>query len=159
MATAESPPLRSQRAREAHPALDGLPERTLFFDGVCNFCDRRVQWLLANDTAGRLHFSPLQGSTAERLRASFEAFPDDFDSIVYLDLSGAEPRMVRRSRAVFAILDELDGPARRLRFLRFLPEWLTELGYRAFARVRYRLFGRRDSCMVPTPEQRARFLP
>lgn len=159
MLVADSPPRRGAQAHDAHPALEGLPPRTVFFDGVCNFCDRSVQWLLAHDPDGRLHFAPHQGPTAERLRAELPDFPSDLDSIVYLDASGPEPRITRRSRAVFAILDELEGTVPRFRVLRVLPEWLADLGYRAFARVRYRIFGRRDTCAVPTPEQRQRFLP
>ena len=136
-----------------------LPSRTVFFDGVCNFCDRSVQWLLAHDASGALHFAALQGSTAEELRARLDGFPNDQDGIVYLDSSGPSPVILRESSAIFALLDLLDPPARRWRFLRFLPRPLTDLGYRLFARLRYRLFGRRDSCVVPSPEERARFLP
>ena len=92
MALAES----SLRGADRVP-LDRLPARTIFFDGVCNFCDRSVQWLVAHDPAGRFHFAPLQGATAESLRAHLPGFPRDTDSIVYVDTSGPEPLIAQRS--------------------------------------------------------------
>jgi predicted DCC family thiol-disulfide oxidoreductase YuxK len=154
MVETDSPP-----QTDACSQLERLPARTIFFDGVCNFCDRSVQWLLAHDTAESFHFAPLQGSTAERLREQLPDFPCDSDSIVYVDATGPEPVIAQRSRAVFAILAQLDGKSRRWTVLRVLPEWLSDLGYRAFARLRYRLFGRLDACVLPSPELRARFLP
>ena len=56
------------------------------------------------------------------------------------------------------VLDEVDGPWRRLRWLRWLPRAVTDLGYRLFARLRFRIFGRLDACRVPSPLERARFL-
>jgi len=136
-----------------------LPPRTVFFDGVCNFCDHSVRWLLAHDAEERLHFAPLQGSTAAALQREISAFPREIDTIVYVDATGTTPRVSSRSQAIFEILAELDPSARRWRVLRVLPRWFTDLGYRALASSRYRVFGRRDSCMVPSPEVRARFLP
>ena len=60
--------------------------------------------------------------------------------------------------AVFRMLAELGSPWRQLAWLRFLPRGLTDLAYRAFAAVRYRLFGRLDACALPSPSLRARFL-
>ena len=138
--------------------LDGLPARIVLFDGVCVVCNAAVDWLLVRDTSERLHFAPLQGETAARVRAAFPGVvPDDIDTAVYLDRSGAEPRLWLRSRALLHVL-EATGGAPGLWLLRLLPAPLADLGYRLFASVRYRLFGRRDSCRVPSPAERARFL-
>jgi predicted DCC family thiol-disulfide oxidoreductase YuxK len=135
-----------------------LPARVIFFDGVCGFCDRTVRLLLDRDTAGRLHYAMLQGETARVLRESYpEAFPGDLDTMVYLDNTGDQPRFLLRSQASFAIAREV-GSLRRWAWLSRLPPWLPELAYRVFAALRYRLFGKLDSCRIPSPNERARFL-
>jgi len=126
---------------------------------VCNFCDGSVQWLLAHDPNQHLHFAPLQGATAKALERELADFPTRIDSSAYVECAGDEIRVSCESEAIFRILEQLDPSARRWRFLRFLPSWLGNLAYRAFARNRYRLFGVRESCLVPSPEVRARFLP
>jgi predicted DCC family thiol-disulfide oxidoreductase YuxK len=143
----------------APPEPTTLPARTVFFDGVCNFCEGSVQWLLQHDERDRLHFAPLQGTTAAALRQQLPDFPAGIDTIVYVDTTDCLPAVTSHSRALFQILAQLDAPARRWTVLRFLPAWLLDPAYRAFGRSRYRLFGRRDSCSVPSPEVRARFLP
>ena len=144
-----------------------LPPRIVFFDGVCGFCDHMVQWLMDQDPQGRLRFAPLQGECADAIRACGASdFPADLDSLAFVEWRGApgdplspESLHIRvRSQAVLAILAELPGPARHWAHARILPRWLTDLAYRAFARIRYRVFGKLDACAMPTPEQRARFL-
>jgi len=132
--------------------------RLVLFDGVCGFCDDAVQWLIQRDSQARLHFAPLQGTTAAALRRRHPRLPDDLDSMVYVDASDGRERVYLRSEAVFRVCAELDSAPRWLVWLSRLPRPLAELGYRVFARLRYRLFGRLDACRIPTPEQRARFL-
>jgi predicted DCC family thiol-disulfide oxidoreductase YuxK len=131
----------------------------VFFDGVCGLCDIIVNWLLERDEEHRFHFAALQGETAARLRRVHpEAFPGDLDTIVYLDNSSGDARFALRSRAIFAILRELGGPTRHWALLGVLPAFVTDLGYRALAASRYRIFGTLDACRIPTPDERARFL-
>ena len=140
--------------------LASLPGRIVFFDGVCAFCDGAVRWLRARDPAGRFHFAPLQGETASILRRAFPAeFPADVDTLVYVERSAAGTRIAQRSEAVFRLCEELGGGWRNVARLRSLPRWLTDLGYRAFAHSRYRVFGRMDACDIPTPGERERLLP
>lgn len=146
-------------AAPAAGLLEGLPPRIVFFDGVCVVCNRSVDWLLRRDVAGRLHFAPLQGETAQRVREALPlAVPDGIDTIVYADLSGPEPQLWLRSQAIARILEEV-GDRWRARCLRLVPTPIANFGYRLFARVRYALFGRRESCRVPSPAERAHFLP
>jgi predicted DCC family thiol-disulfide oxidoreductase YuxK len=135
-----------------------LPPRVVFFDGVCGFCDRTVRMLLDRDVDRRLHFATLQGETARALARRYpDDFPDDVDSLVYLDNTAAVPRFLVRSQASFAIAREVPS-LRRWAWLSLLPGFLTDLGYRLLAAVRYRVFGRLDACRIPAPEDRARFL-
>jgi predicted DCC family thiol-disulfide oxidoreductase YuxK len=134
-------------------------QRLVLFDGVCGFCDATVRWLLDRDSEGRLHFAALQGETAAALRRRHPEIPDAIDALVYVDATDGSERVYLRSEAVFRIWAEVEPTRPLLRWLRRLPRPLTDLGYRLFARLRYRLFGRVDACRVPSPEERARFLP
>ncbi len=150
-------------ARDPTPSSDllsALPPRIVFFDGVCGFCDGLVRWLLDHDPEARLHFAPLQGETAETVRRRFpDRFPKDIDTLVYLHPGDdGRPNIALRCVAIFELCDEIGGGWRWLWALRVLPTWLTNLGYRAFAASRYRLFGKLDACDVPTPGDRARLL-
>ncbi len=134
-----------------------LPPRLVLFDGVCGFCDDAVQWLLAHDPAGRLHFAPLQGETAARLRRLHPEIPEDLDTMVFVESEGGGSRVYLRSQAVWRTCAELSGPWRLLAWLRFLPRPLSDAGYRFFARNRYRWFGQLEACRIPDAAERRRF--
>ena len=131
----------------------------ILFDGVCAVCDALVLWILDRDPTGLFVFATLQGETAARLRAAHADIPDGLHTIVLIDQRGTDERIEMRSRAVFQILGQLATPWRLLAWLRWAPRFITDLGYLAFARIRYRVFGQRDSCRIPDPEHSARFLP
>jgi predicted DCC family thiol-disulfide oxidoreductase YuxK len=141
--------------RTLHPAQ---PEQLILYDGVCGFCHRAVRWVLRADRAGRFRFAPLQGRTAEELRRRHPELPRALDSIVYVRRVGGEERLFRGAEAMFRICGELPGAWRLVARLRWLPRSWTEGAYRVFARHRYRWFGRFDTCLLPSPAERARFL-
>ena len=138
---------------------DEPPRRLVLFDGVCVFCNGAVRKLIAADPNASLRFAPLQGETAATLRERHPEIPRDVDTIVLVEVAGGEERIHLRADAVFRIAARVPGRWQRLAWLRILPGWLTDLGYRVFARLRYRIFGRLDACPVPDPAIRARFLP
>lgn len=132
----------------------------VLYDGDCGFCDHTVQWLLDHDRDGRLVFAPLQGPTAAAVRARQPRWPPGLDSLVLVEVGpGGRERVAWYSRAVLGICAYLPWPWRAAALLRILPAPLFDLGYRAFARIRYRVFGRVESCRIPSPAERARFLP
>ena len=126
----------------------------LFFDGVCGLCNRSVDFALARDRRQRLLFAPLQGETArERLDQSDVA---SLQTVVLADARGVH----RRSSAVVRVLWLLGGLWCVVGTLLWLiPRPLRDLGYKLVARYRYRWFGRKETCRMPTPAERARFLP
>lgn len=134
------------------------PSRIMLFDGVCAFCDGAVRWLMDRDPEGRLRFAPLQGETAAELRARHPEIPRDIETMVLVEGPPGRERVYFRSEAVFRTLEVLQSPWRHLARLRVLPRFLADAAYRLFARLRYRLFGQRDSCRIPTPAEAARFL-
>lgn len=139
--------------------LPPLPPHLVLYDGVCGLCDRTVQYLLETDRRGVLHFATLQGSTAATLRQRHPEIPDRLDSILYVtNLDGGE-KVYARAEAIYRICDTIGCPSRLLRVARRLPHWLSNLGYRVVAASRYRLFGKLDTCRLPRPEEKQRFLP
>jgi predicted DCC family thiol-disulfide oxidoreductase YuxK len=136
-----------------------LPARIVLYDGVCGFCNGSVQWLIERDRAARLRYAPLQGETAAALRARHPEIPSSLDTIVFVQTAADPERVWLRSLAVFRVLRELPAPWRWLAALRFLlPAAVWDIAYQAFARRRYRWFGRLEACPIPSAEVRARFL-
>jgi predicted DCC family thiol-disulfide oxidoreductase YuxK len=126
----------------------------IFFDGVCALCSGSVDLILRADRKREFFFAPLQGETA---KVRLPALPQDTSrwSMVLLDETGTH----RESDAVLEICRRLGGAWRIVTLARHLPRPLPDRAYRLIARNRYRIFGRRFSCRVPTAEERARFLP
>jgi predicted DCC family thiol-disulfide oxidoreductase YuxK len=132
---------------------ESLPNDLVLYDGVCGLCDRFVQFLLKRDTQKVLSFSPLQGEMAKDVRAEHPKLPETLSTVAYLK----DGRLLLRSRAVFAIWRELGGGWSILAGFRFLPAFLTDLGYRMVAAIRYRIWGTKDSCSIPEKADSARF--
>lgn len=125
----------------------------VFFDGVCGLCNAAVDRLLRWDRRGVLRFAPLQGSTAERLLPA--RFTKHLDTLVLLDADGPH----QRSEAALRALHHVGGPWRLLTLLRMVPRPLRDAVYDLIARRRYQWFGRKESCRLPLPHERDRFLP
>jgi len=136
-----------------------LPARIVFYDGVCGFCNGSVRWLIERDAGARLHYAALQGETAAALRARHPELPTELDTIVFIEAAPGGEQVWLRSAAIFRVLRDLPAPWRWLAPLRWLlPRALWDVAYRAFARRRYRWFGRLETCPIPPAELRARFL-
>lgn len=142
----------------AEPAAAPAFERLVLFDGVCAFCDAAVRWLMDRDPDARLRFAPLQGTTAEALRARHPEIPRDIDTLVFVEAADESERVYLRSAAIFRVWGQLEPERGMLRLLRRVPRPLADLGYALFVRFRYRVFGRLEACRVPTAEERDRFL-
>ncbi|WP_010584375.1 thiol-disulfide oxidoreductase DCC family protein [Schlesneria paludicola] len=128
--------------------------RILFFDGVCGLCNWSVDFVLRRDVNCDFQFAPLQGDTAKALLTPEDV--NDLNTVVLL----VGDRTYRKSAAVVRILWQL-GPAWRClgALLWLIPLPLRNLGYSIIARNRYHLFGKKESCRIPTAEERVRFLP
>jgi predicted DCC family thiol-disulfide oxidoreductase YuxK len=127
----------------------------LLYDGVCGLCARSVRWILHHERDHEILFAPLQGETAAGLRARFPAIPEELSTVVLVD----GDRVHLRSKAFVHTAAHLRAPWRWGRVLRIVPGVVLDLAYRVVARLRYRVFGKHDTCEIPAPEQRARFLP
>ena len=135
-------------------ARDRAGRPVILFDGVCNLCTAAVRFVIERDPAARLSFASLQSDAARRLleeAGRLESLPD---SIVLLDEQGVHTR----SDAALRIAAGLRSPWSLAAGLTVVPKALRDRAYDFVARNRYRWFGTRAACLVPTPELQARFL-
>jgi predicted DCC family thiol-disulfide oxidoreductase YuxK len=131
----------------------------VLFDGVCKFCNRTVNFIIEHDSSSYFTFAPLQSETGKRLlrsngleeAASIETDPE---SIVLIEDGTA----YTSSSAALRIAAHLPPPWSWLKILTIVPEPLRDWFYEQFAQLRYRLFGKTDQCMIPSPDVKARFL-
>ncbi|MBX3440462.1 MAG: DUF393 domain-containing protein [Planctomycetaceae bacterium] len=150
-----SPAVQSQPVnRSKTPQVATGDPPIIFFDGVCGFCNRMVDFVLSHDRRGVFRFAPLQGETARALLPPADV--ESLDSVVLM-LRG---QTFRRSSASARILWEL-GPFWQIAgwLLWLIPLPLRDWGYRLVGKNRYRMFGKLEACRMPTPEERDRFLP
>jgi predicted DCC family thiol-disulfide oxidoreductase YuxK len=126
----------------------------VLFDGVCNLCNRSVQFIIERDPEGRFRFASLQSGLGEELRARFGIDPQEVDSVLLVE----GDRWYKESDAALRIARGLGGAWKALWALRVLPRFLRDGAYRLIARNRYRWFGKQETCWLPTPELRGRFL-
>ncbi len=140
----------------AQPPPAAVPEghALVLFDGVCNLCNRSVNFIIDHDPAGYFLFAALQAEAAAPLLARYDLSADYQESIVLVEGG----RCYRRSDAALRIARRLPGAWRLLYALVVLPRPLRDVLYDWIAANRYRWFGERETCRVPTPELRARFL-
>jgi predicted DCC family thiol-disulfide oxidoreductase YuxK len=127
----------------------------LFFDGVCNLCNSAVQFVIRHDKEGKIRFASLQSRAGEAARAAVTAAKGKApDSLIFLE----EGIYYTESDAALRAAKYLDGGWRRLRYLTVFPHLLRDAVYRLIAHNRYRLFGKKEACILPTAALKARFL-
>jgi predicted DCC family thiol-disulfide oxidoreductase YuxK len=136
------------------------PNPIILYDGVCGLCNRLVQFLLNRDLHDRFRFASLQSEFAAEILRRHGASPDDLDTmyvVLNYDLPGEQ--IVSRSDAAVVAFRELGGGWAALgTLLQALPAWLRNWGYSVVARNRYRIFGKYDSCPIPSEKDRRKFL-
>lgn len=148
----------------------GIHHPILLYDGVCGLCNRMVQFILKRDRRAAFRFAPLQGPFASRVLKAHGKDPTDLDTIYVMmncdpttEQSSREGKpgesLLTRSDAAVFVLRELGGMWRVWAvLLGWLPRRVRDWGYRLIARNRYRVFGRYETCPVPSESVRARFL-
>jgi predicted DCC family thiol-disulfide oxidoreductase YuxK len=131
----------------------------VLYDGVCGLCNRLNKFLLKRDTHDRLRFASLQSNFAAAVLRRHGANPQDLDTVyVVVDHGKPTERLLARSDAILYLLAQLDGIWKLGSVGRFLPRVLRDGAYGIVARNRYRVFGKYDSCMLPDPKHRTKFL-
>ena len=129
----------------------------IFFDGVCNLCNGAVRFIIRRDPDSHFRFSTLQSDYARKFltEMGYHNFPEpEMDSIILFK----EGHIFVKSDAALNIARHLSGIWPVLYGLRIFPRFLRNLAYNVVAKNRYKWFGRRDACMIPTAEFRSRFV-
>lgn len=129
----------------------------LFFDGVCGLCNRTVDFVLHADRDRNFVFAPLQGETFREVVRNHPETEHE-DSLFLLRKSPGTAVVLMRSDAVLSILSMLPGYRWLARVGYIFPRPVRNLVYRIVASTRYSIWGKRDACRLPTPEERSRFL-
>ena len=128
-------------------------ERIVLFDGICNFCNGAVNFIIRHDHAKKFRFAPLQSEFGEQMRAKF-GIGDDVDSIILIEGDQA----YLHSTAGLRVAKTLGGIWSLGYAFIIIPTPIRDWFYKLFAKYRYKLFGRKDVCMMPTPDIKERFI-
>jgi predicted DCC family thiol-disulfide oxidoreductase YuxK len=131
---------------ERHPVV--------LFDGVCNLCNATVQFIIRHDKAERFRFASLQGRFGQEVLAAHQLPPNELDTFLLLDGG----KLFARSTGALALCRRLGGWWQLLYVFMLIPAPLRDLVYGFVARNRYRWFGKRETCYLPSPALRKRFL-
>lgn len=126
----------------------------IFYDGVCGLCNRSVRFVSRIDRESLFHYSQLQGKLAEEL----ELNPQSPSVVLIEEMGGDHERLTTGSTAALRILNVIGGGWRLVSWLRIVPRPIRDGIYGWIAARRYRWFGKFDSCQLPSPELRERFL-
>lgn len=125
----------------------------ILFDGVCNFCDASVQFILDRDPKETFHFASLQSEAGQKLLKTYHV-PDDMDSMILIE----DEKVYYQSAAALRISRHLKGAWKYFYALIIVPAPIRNVAYDFIARNRYKWFGQKESCMLPPPNVRKRFL-
>jgi predicted DCC family thiol-disulfide oxidoreductase YuxK len=129
-------------------------EHILLFDGVCNLCNSIVQFTIKRDPKEKFKFASLQSESGQALLKKFGLPTDDFDSFVFIK----GDKYFLKSSAGLHVLKELGGVWKLFYVFIIFPRPLRDFVYNIIAKTRYKIFGKRDTCMVPTSRLNQRFL-
>lgn len=128
-------------------------EKIILFDGTCNFCDYSVQFIIKRDPKKHFKFASLQSEVGKELLKAYNV-STDIDSMVFIE----NERSYTKSTAALHICKYLKGAWKILYILLLVPRLLRDFVYDYIAKNRYKWFGTTENCMLPTPEDRNRFL-
>jgi len=133
--------------------LPDTPYPVVLFDGVCNYCNAMVNFAIRNDKQSRLRFAPLQSEAGKQLQQHYH-ISSDIDSLIFID----NKRAYTYAAAALRIAKYLSYPAKAFYLLRIVPGFISNAVYKWIAKNRYQWFGKKEECMIPTPDVKARFL-
>lgn len=127
---------------------------TVLFDGVCNFCNASINFVIDRDKKGVFKFAALQSDIGQEILKKYGLKQTNFDSII-LEKEG---KIYQKSDAALEIVRNMDGLWKVFYIFKIIPSFLRNPVYNLIAKNRYRIFGRTDACRIPTPKLKARFL-
>lgn len=125
----------------------------ILFDGVCNFCSQSVQFIIKRDPSHVFHFASLQSDVGRKLLKEYD-LEENLNSVVYI----SDRKAYEKSDAALQICRRLNGLWKILYIFYLVPRPVRNIVYDFVAKNRYKWFGKADSCMIPSPDIKSRFL-
>jgi predicted DCC family thiol-disulfide oxidoreductase YuxK len=126
----------------------------ILFDGVCNLCNRSVQFVIKRDKKKKFRFASLQGEAGQSILQRFGLSTNDFNSFILVE----DNKVYTQSEGALRMLKILGGGWKLLYGFIIIPKFIRDAVYNWIARNRYKWYGKKEECMVPTPELKERFL-
>ena len=131
-----------------------MKKQVILFDGVCNLCNSSVQFVIQRDLSGKFNYAALQSAAGQQLLEAHGLPVSDLYSIILIK----DGKAYQRSRAALEVARQLSGLWPLLYVFIIVPPFIRNGVYNWISRNRYRWFGKKDECMIPTPELKSRFL-
>jgi predicted DCC family thiol-disulfide oxidoreductase YuxK len=131
---------------EEHPVI--------LFDGVCNFCNGTINFIIKKDTKRIFRYAPLQSEIGQQLLKKYDLSSTELDSFILIQNGQA----YKKTTAALHLYPQLGSAWKLIKVLWILPAFVRDLGYNIIAKNRYRWWGKKDSCMIPSAEVRSLFL-
>lgn len=128
--------------------------KIILFDGVCNLCNNTLNFIIRHDKKNLFKFAALQSNIADELLHPFSMEENKLDSIVLLE----NGRKYTQSSAALRIAKNLSGAYPLLYIFMIIPKFIRDWVYAVISKNRYKWFGKKESCMIPTPELKDKFL-
>lgn len=131
-------------------------DQIVLFDGICNFCSGIVTFIIKRDKKRKFRFSPLQSQSSKALLKQFNIFIDNdkLDTFIYI----RNNKVYIKSTAALYVLKDIGKLYRLLFIFIVIPGFLRNFFYSLIANSRYKIWGKKDECLMPTPEIKDRFL-
>ena len=126
----------------------------ILFDGVCNLCNGAVQFIIKHDHKNIFNFASLQSETGQSLLKKYNLSAVDFNSFVLVQ----NDKPFLRSDAAMRVVKQLSGSVKLLYGFIIVPKFIRDFVYGILSKNRYKWFGKKESCMVPLPQLKSRFL-
>lgn len=131
-------------------------KQLILFDGVCNLCNNSVLYVIKRDKKDKFLFAPLQGEVGKSIASQFQIDTTKIDSILLYN--PAKKKVYSKSTAALQVAKQLNFPTKLMTVFLIIPTFIRNLVYDFVAKNRYKWFGKKDACMIPTPELKAKFL-
>lgn len=131
-----------------------MSQPVLLFDGVCNLCNSSVQFIIKNDKKGKFKFASLQSDYGQKAIKDYNLGDENLKTVILI----ADGKAYKKSTAALEVAKRMDGLWPLLYIFWIVPYPLRDLIYNWVANNRYKWFGKKDQCMIPSPALKDRFI-
>ncbi len=128
--------------------------KIILFDGVCNFCNASVNFIIDRDKNNIFKFAALQSDIGEQLQRKFSLDSEDLSSFILIEGN----KYYKKTTAALRVAKDFGFPWNLTYIFIIVPPFIRNIAYSIIAKYRYKWFGKRDTCRIPTPEEKERFL-